>query len=542
MFILFLILGLLCLAGGVYFSFVKLKAFCQNHKAVKLLKNDFLYLGLECALFAVSGLLLQLAIQMGFGWEMKTWEVALSLIGAFLFMGLFGAFWLSFVIKHYKADFNAKQGKINRILIYVLALLALGGFLMLGEGVANHLVYPLVSGFSIGSDGFQWARQGKASGNFHIAWYALCILLGAVLAYKIADHNFYKEFKKHGIIDSLFVIALIGGILGARIWYVVGNFEGDVSSTSSGFAEQITQGNWFSMFQIWKGGLTILGGAVAGIIVGMVYMTKKRKYVDLRFAVDACVPTILLAQAIGRWGNFFNYEVYGMEVSMSSFSWLPTWIRYQMATSFSGGMPSSTTMYVPLFLIEGVIIIVGYFVIAKLVPFLWPESKGRAKGDLAGFYLAWYGIVRLILEPLRDSNFNMGTNGMWSIWNSLIYIILGIFVVCVFQLLALYEKKKGLPDQSKTYSIFYMILEAGFFGIGVWFTIDGALKMNGSHGPAYVFVFVLGLILMVADGLLFYRSLKRFKGLPTPPLVEVDNGKSKLEDDSKKTGDNNKEE
>lgn len=540
MFILFLVLGLLCLAVGVYLSVVKLKAFCQNRKASKLIKADFLYLGIEAALFACSGLLLQLSVQIGFGWEMKAWETALSLIGAFLFMGLFGAFWLSFVLKHYKANLDPKQAKINGVLVYVLPILALAGFLMLGEGVANHLVYPLVSGFSIGSNGFQWVRQGKSSGSFHIAWYAVCILLGAFLAYKIADHNFYKEFGKHGIIDTLFVIALLGGILGARIWYVVGNFEGDVS-TSSGFAEQITKGNWFSMFQIWNGGLTILGGAVAGIIVGMVYMTKKRKYVDLRFAVDACVPTILLAQAIGRWGNFFNYEVYGKEVSMSTFSWLPTWIRYQMSTSFSGGMPSSETMYVPLFLIEGVINIAGYFVIAKLIPAVWPESKGRAKGDLVGFYLIWYGIVRIILEPLRDENFNMGTNGMWSIWNSLIYIILGVFVVGVFQLLAWHEKKKGLPDQSKTYSIFYMILEAGFFGIGTWFTIDGALKMNGSHGPAYIFVFVLGLVLMAVTGLLFYRSLKRFKGLPTPPIAPIDDGEKKTESDSQKVGEETKE-
>lgn len=539
MFILFLILGLLCLAGGVYFALTKLKAFCQNHKTLTLVKNDFLYLGIECGLFATGGLLLQLSIQMGCSWSLSSGETALSLIGASLFMGLLGAFCLSFTLKHYKADFDKKQAKINGILVYALPILAICAFLMLGEGVANHLVYPLVSGFWIDGSGFHWANYQSRTSGFHVAWYAFCILIGAYLAYKIADHNFYKEFKKHGIIDTLFVLALLGGILGARIWYVVGNFEGDVGGGVS-FADEITNGNWVSMFQIWNGGLTILGGAVAGIIVGMLYVTKRRKYVDLRFAVDACVPTILLAQAIGRWGNFFNHEVYGVEVSMSTFSWLPTWIRYQMATGFSNGMPSTETMYVPLFLIEGVINIIGYFVIAKIVPHFWPESKGRAKGDLVGFYLIWYGVVRIILEPMRSTDFNMGSNGMWSIWNSLIYIILGVFVVVVFQLLALYEKKKGLPDQSKTYSIFYMILEVGFFGVGTWFTIDGAMKMNGPKAPAYIFVFVLGLIMLVLNGFLFYRSLKRFKGLPTPPIAQIDDGQSKLDSDSKKTGDNDK--
>ena len=539
MFILFLVLGFLCLAGGIYLAITKLKAFCQNHKAMALVKNDLIFLGIECGLFAAGGLLLQLGIQMGCSWNLSSGETALSLIGAFLFMGLLGAFCLSFTLKHYKEDFDKKQAKINGILVYVLPILAICAFLMLGEGVANHLVYPLVSGFSINNSGFHWATYQTSASGFHIAWYAFCILLGAFLAYKIADHNFYKEFKKHGIIDTLFVIALLGGILGARIWYVVGNFEGDVGGGVS-FADEITKGNWFSMFQIWNGGLTILGGAVAGIIVGMLYMTKQRKYVDLRFAVDACVPTILLAQAIGRWGNFFNHEVYGVEVSMSTFSWLPTWIRYQMATGFSNGMPSGTTMYVPLFLIEGVINIIGYFVIAKIVPHFWTEAKGRAKGDLVGFYLIWYGVVRIIMEPMRSADFNMGSNGMWSIWNSLIYIILGVLVVVIFQLLALYEKKKGLPDQSKTYSIFYMILEVGFFGVGAWFTIDGAMKMNGPKAPAYIFVFVLGLVMLVLNGFLFYRSLKRFKGLPVPPVAEIDDGQSKLEDDSKKIGENDK--
>ena len=541
MFILFLILGLLCLGLGIYFSVTKLKVFILDHKQVSLAKNDLLYLGFEALLSGTSGLLLQLAINQGCAWNMTGGEGALSLIGAFLFLGFFCAFWLSFVLKHYKADLDKKQSKIINIVVYVLPFLSLAGFLMLGEGVALHLTYPLVSGFAIGSDGFVWTNCLNVNNvnGFRIAWYALCILLGAFLAYKIADHNFYCEFKKHGIIDSLFVIALIGGILGARVWYVVGNFEGD-AATGMNFAKEISNGNWFSMFEIWNGGLTILGGAVAGIIVGMIYMTKKRKYVDLRFAVDACVPTILLAQAIGRWGNFFNHEVYGVEVSMSTFSFLPTWLRYQMATSFNGGLPSGETMYVPLFLIEGVINIIGYFVIVKLIPLIWTEARGRAKGDFTGFYLIWYGIVRIILEPLRDKEFNMGSNGMWSVWNSLIYIFLGVFVVVVFQLLALYEKKKGLPDQSKTYSIFYMILEVGFFGVGAWFTIDGAMKMNGAHGPAYVFVFVLGLLLLMLNGFLFYRSLKKFKGLPLAPVAEISD-ENKTKEDASKVGEDKKE-
>lgn len=516
MFILFLILGLLCLAGAIYLLVAKLRPFFHNRKEKKVEKKLLLILIASSLFYAASGLFLQLSINLGFAWNMSAGEVALSLIGASLFFLFFGSFWTSFLLKHYKENLDSKQGKINNVSVYVLPFLALAGFLMLGEGVAWHLKYPLVSGFCIGDGGFRWVTYNSGYSGFHIAWYALIILAGAFLAYKLSDSEFYKVFKKHGIIDTLFVVALLGGIVGARIWYVVGNFAGD-NAGGMNFAKEISNGNWMSMFQIWNGGLTILGGAVAGIIVGMLYVTKKRKYVDLRFAVDACVPTILLAQAIGRWGNFFNHEVYGAEVSMSTFSFLPTWLRFQMATGFSNGLPSGNTMYVPLFLIEGVANILGYFVIAKLIPAIWTEQRGRAKGDMVGFYLIWYGVVRIIMEPLRNTSFNMGSNGMWSIWNSLIYIILGVLVLAAFQFVAYWEKKKGLPNQEKVYSVFYLFLEVAFFGVGVWFLVDGVMKCNGPYRPAYLFVLILGIVLMALNAVLFYLSFKKFRTIGSKP-------------------------
>lgn len=533
MFILFLILGLLCLAGAIYVLVVKLRSFFADHKAKSVDKKLFYYLLASSGLYALSGICIQLSINLGFGWSMKPSETALSIVGAALFFLFFGSFWTSFLLKHYKADFDSKQYKINNICVYILPFLALAGFLMLGEGVAYHLTYPLVSGFCIGNNGFQWVTATSGFSGFHLAWYAVVILGGAYLAYKLSDSEFYKEYGKHGIIDSLFVIALLGGILGARVWYVVGNFTGD-GAQGMNFAKEITNGNWTAMFQIWNGGLTIMGGAVAGIVVGMLYITKKRKYVDLRFAVDACVPTILLAQAIGRWGNFFNHEVYGAQVSMSTFSFLPTWLRFQMATGFSNGMPSSDQMYVPLFLIEGIVNIIGYFVITRLIPLLWPESKGRAKGDNVAFYLIWYGIVRVIMEPLRSQDFNMGGDGMWSVWNSVAYILLGVLLLVVFQLVGLYEKRKGLPNQEKIYSVFYMFLEVAFFGIGVWFTVDGALKCGGVYGPAFTFALVLGILMMIGNGALFYFSLRKFRRLPNGPS----DPESKTEDEKEKIVEN----
>ena len=88
---------------------------------------------------------------------------------------------------------------------------------------------------------------------------------------------------------------------------------------------------------------------------------------------------------------------------------------------------------VPLFLIESLLNIAGYFIIAYLIPHIWKKTRGL--GVLSGFYLLWYGIVRIIMEPLRNPQYQMGVNNMWSIWNSLVYIILGVILIAVFQIL-----------------------------------------------------------------------------------------------------------
>ena len=165
-------------------------------------------------------------------------------------------------------------------------------------------------------------------------------------------------------------------------------------------------------------------------------MLLARKWVDIRFAMDTIVPTILLGQAIGRWGNFFNSEVYGQTVALNSgWNWLPGVISGQMGWDCAEGM-----IHVPLFLIESMLNIAGYFLIAYLIPFLWKKNRGL--GVLSGFYLLWYGVVRIIMEPLRDSNFNMGVGGNWSVWNSMVYIILGVLLVAAFQIIWVVQKGK----------------------------------------------------------------------------------------------------
>jgi phosphatidylglycerol:prolipoprotein diacylglycerol transferase len=148
----------------------------------------------------------------------------------------------------------------------------------------------------------------------------------------------------------------------------------------------------------------------------------KRKDIPIIKALDFAVPTILVAQAIGRWGNFFNQEVYGDPiVNVEGWMWLPTIIREQMTISGS--------LRVPLFLIESMINLTGYFVIRFGV------GQGLKKvikpGDQALMYLVWYGLTRGIMEPLRNPMYNMGDGGNWSLVWGWVFFAVGLLAIAV---------------------------------------------------------------------------------------------------------------
>lgn len=450
--IMVLVLGLLLLIGGVTSLIVFLKKFLQNALENEFSKKDFLIYG---ATVGVTSLGFMLAILSIFlfnpSWASITQyaenlyqgqainyatQLSLSLIGSFFFAVFSCLLWTGFSIHYWKSKMIGNQRKTFALFLWGSIPLAFLFFLMWTEGIAPYLSYPLVSGLHFGG-GFGWDTTASR-GDFHIAWYGVIMLFGVCVSYWVCDHKFYQEFHKHGILDTLVLLVFPAGVIGARIWYVVGNWQRE-------FATPVANGDWASIFRVWDGGLTILGGAFAGALVGVIYMLKARKYVNIRWAMDICAPTILLAQVIGRWGNFFNVEVYGKEVALSSgWAWLPNWLSLQMnCVSGSTSHLGAGMIHVPLFLVEGLLNLGGYFLI------VYGLGKGLkkylAKGDLAGFYFLWYGIVRFILEPMRDTAFNMGTDNSWSNCNSLVYMALGLGIILYFHL---YDYRKSATYQS----------------------------------------------------------------------------------------------
>ncbi len=271
-----------------------------------------------------------------------------------------------------------------------------------------------------------------------IRFYAIFIIVGAILALLLSNYRAYKAGYDPKFFNMVFLVAFPSGIIGARIWYVI-------ASWSTEFANQ----PFYRVFEIWNGGLAIQGGVIFGVLAGVLFVKFARKGTPVLQATDMAVPTILIAQAIGRWGNFFNSEVFGHAVSLDAWSFLPSFITNNMTGTMTGSVTiSSGAVAAPLFLIEGVINVAFYFIITEGIKAL--EGKHYKLGDQSFFYFVAYGITRLILEPVRNTAFIMGEqDGDYSSYNSLImaiiFIVIGVLLIVLNHVLR-YLSKKGKLD------------------------------------------------------------------------------------------------
>lgn len=139
-------------------------------------------------------------------------------------------------------------------------------------------------------------------GPVDIYWYGFLILIGSILAITIAIQlGKYYGIKRDSIIDLAFWL-ILGGIIGARIYHV--------------FLElPYYLGNPLNIFKIWQGGLAIHGAIIIGIII--IYFFSKKEQINFWLITSLIVPGLALAQAIGRWGNYFNQELFGLPTSLS---------------------------------------------------------------------------------------------------------------------------------------------------------------------------------------------------------------------------------
>jgi phosphatidylglycerol:prolipoprotein diacylglycerol transferase len=250
-------------------------------------------------------------------------------------------------------------------------------------------------------------------GKFDIRWYSLFILVAFVLAYYLV----VKETSRFRISrDFIFNIAFwifIFGIIGARTWYVLFNIE-DYTT------------NPLNIFKIWEGGLAIHGGIVAGLLV-IFYFCRRYKFRFIRLT-DFIAPALLIAQAIGRWGNFFNAEAYGLKTTAETLS------KYFIPDFIIKGMTINGDVYTPTFLFESLACFVLFILIV-----LVRRSKYLKVGSLTAFYLIGYGIIRFLIEFERLDALKVG--GI-----RVAQVISAIFFTIGLSILVSNSKKSKLDD------------------------------------------------------------------------------------------------
>lgn len=235
-----------------------------------------------------------------------------------------------------------------------------------------------------------------------IRWYGILIstamLIGAILA--------LREGKRVNIDEDylldIFLVTIPSAIIGARLYYVI-------------FEWANYKDNLIKIFDIRGGGLAIHGGVLGAVIAGSIYA--KKKNISFFKIADICAPSIILGQAIGRWGNFINQEAHGGPVSSEFISHFPEFIQKQMLIE--------GTYYHPTFLYESIwnLIVFIFLIIYR--------RKNKHNGYVFLLYTILYSIGRYFIEGLRTDSLMMGSLRTAQVVSILLIVlsIIGMFII-----------------------------------------------------------------------------------------------------------------
>ena len=240
-------------------------------------------------------------------------------------------------------------------------------------------------------------------GNFKVEWYSALIILGAMIGITMV----LKEAKRYKypteFVFNMMFWAIIFGIIGARVYYVLFNLE--------------LYDSFWEACKIWEGGLAVHGGIIAGVLVILLYC-KKYKVRAMRM-FDFLAPAMLLAQAIGRWGNFFNSEAHGAATTLAHLESL------HIPEFIVKGMNIDGIYYTPTFLYESIWCLVGFLLLLII-----RRLKITKVGQPFALYLMWYGLGRFIIESMRTDSLMLGGFKMAQIV-SVGMVFIGLIIIMI---------------------------------------------------------------------------------------------------------------
>lgn len=239
-------------------------------------------------------------------------------------------------------------------------------------------------------------------GQIQIYWYSICILLAIFFASLLIIREARRQSINQDFIINLIFYGVISGLIGARLYYVLFNIDYYLKYP-------------LEIIEVWNGGLAIHGGIIAGLIFVIVY-SKKYKAKPLKL-LDIIVIGLILGQAIGRWGNFFNGEAYGKVTTLAHLQSL------KLPEFIINGMYIDGAYRTPTFLYESICNLIGFFILLIVKRYKYLKT-----GQLTGVYLIWYSICRLIIEGMRTDSLMIGSFKMAQIV-SIILIVVGILMI-----------------------------------------------------------------------------------------------------------------
>ena len=265
--------------------------------------------------------------------------------------------------------------------------------------------------------------SGFYIGSLYIRFYGIILMLGAVAAAFLAEHEARRKGLKSEFVWDALIWVLIGGIIGARLWHV---FTPPPSMVALGYTTHYYLTHPLALINTRAGGLGIPGGVIGGGIALYLY-SRYRKQSFLVWA-DIAVPGVALAQAIGRWGNFFNQELYGKPSTLPWAIYIDPVNRVPGYTQFSN--------FQPLFLYESIWNLLNM----AFLLFMSRRFAGWLKdGDLLLMYLIGYPIGRFFLEFLRLDSPRFGTINV----NQM--VMLAVALVSGFLLFWRHRNQETLP-------------------------------------------------------------------------------------------------
>lgn len=261
-------------------------------------------------------------------------------------------------------------------------------------------------------------------GPLSVRWYGIIIAVGILLGYFVAQCALVKAgLHKDTLVDIIFYSALFG-FIAARIYFVI--FQWPY------YAENPSE-----IIKIWHGGIAIHGGLIGGFIAGVIVC--KVKNLNPFQIGDIVAPSIILAQGIGRWGNFMNHEAHGGPVSRAFLEQLhlPNFIIENM---YINGQ-----YYHPTFLYESIWDVAGFIILVNI-------RKHLKLGETFFLYLTWYSIGRFFIEGLRTDSLMLTSNIRVAQLVSILLILISISLIVYRRIKynpPLYSKVGALPWPTK---------------------------------------------------------------------------------------------